>query len=286
MSAIKLNGDISTNKLSSITRNLTIDLGGHTYSSNKTSGYLFNANGGKLTLKNGTVNGVYRLGVAQNGGEIVIESGSYTSSRNVAFEAKNGGKITINGGEINSVEGGVIAPAHGGIVEINGGVIESSDNFAIATNGNAGNDANVITINGGRLIGNIKSTGYEAIGVYVANKDVLTMNGGEIIANGGTGICMRGGIVTINDGTITATGVDKNGQPIADGMIGDDPTVATGVSAIVYHKSNAYQNEGMQLIIHGGTINGVDHAIDVIGDEHPNITVDGGTLTPAWPESA
>lgn len=284
MSAVKLVGDISSAKLYNVTRPLTIDLNGHTMTSTKTSGYIFSVgNGGKLTLENGNLTANHRLGNAQNGGEIVVESGTYTSNRNVAFEVSTGGKVTVNGGTIYSQEGGVIAPKNGGIVEINGGLIETSDNFAIATNGNAGNNNNQITINGGKLVGNITSAGYEAIGIYVANNDVLTVNGGEIIANGGTGICMRGGQVTINNGTITATGVDKNGNPVADGKIGDDPTVMTGVSAIVYHKSNSYQHEGMQLTITGGTITGVDKSIDVVGDENPNITVSGGTLTPAYP---
>ena len=287
MSAIKLAGDLSSSQRLNINRELELDLGGHTLTNtiahSKTSGYVINVDeGGKLTLKNGAITAQTRLGLAKNGGQIVIDSGTYTSVRNVAFTAIDGGKVTFNDGTIYSQEGGITAPGNGGIIEVNGGLIETADNFAISTNGNAGNDHNVITINGGRMVGNITSTGYEAIGIYVANNDTLTVNGGEIVANGGTGICMRGGTVVINDGTITALKNNKAGQPVPDGKIGDDATIAEGVSAIVYHKSSDYQNAGMNLTINGGTIIGVDKSIDVIGDENPSITINGGTLTPAY----
>ena len=258
-------------------------------SSNKTgSTRVFNVSDGTLTLKNGNLTSASRLGQASGSGKIVIESGTYTSTMQVAFQALNGGKVTLNGGTIISQEGGIIAPSANGIIEVNGGVIETSDNFAIATNGNEGNNGNQITINGGHLEGNIKSAGYEAIGIYIANNDTLTINGGEIIANGGTGICMRAGHVTINDGTITATGVDKNGNPVADGKIGDDNRIMTGVSAIVYDEAANYKGniaKDMSLVINGGTITGVDKSIDPVMNEGatPIITISGGTLTPAYP---
>ena len=249
---------------------------------------MFNVkNDGVLTLKNGEVEANYRAGLAQNGGQIIIESGTYTSKNNAVFEARTNGKITVNGGTFIGPEGAILAPAANGIIEINGGTLEGLDNFAIATNGNAGNSGNVITLNDGELIGNIRTAGYEAIGVYIANQDTFIMNGGSITANGGTGLCMRAGTVTINGGFITATSTDKNGNSVADGKIGDDATVMTGVSAIVYHKSSDYQNTGMSLTIHGGTVIGIDKSIDVVGlaeGEEPNITVGpSATLLPAYP---
>ena len=285
VSSIKLTGDVQIGKTETIDRPLVLDLNGKTITTTQTGKtYMINVkSGGKLTLKNGTLNGNWRTGLAQNGGEIIVESGTYTSNTNAVFEARTGGKVTINGGTLTGPEGAVLAPSNGGIIEVNGGVLEGLDNFAIATNGNAGNKNNVITINGGKLIGNIRTAGYEAIGVYIANQDTFVMNDGEIIAHGGTAICMRGGHATINGGKITATGTDKNGNPVADGKIADDPTVMTGVSAIVYHKATGYQFAGMQLDITGGVITGVDKSIDVISDEAtPNIHVTGGTLTPAY----
>lgn len=247
---------------------------------------MFNVkNEGVLTLQNGEAEANYRLGLAQNGGQIVVESGIYTSKSNAVFEARTNGKVTINGGTITGPEGAVLAPSANGIIEVNGGILEGLDNFAISTNGNAGNKGNQITVNDGQLIGNIRSAGYEAIGVYIANQDTFVMNGGSITAYGGTGICMRGGDVTINGGVITATGTDKNGNPVADGKIGDNSVVMTGVSAIVYHKHSDYQNAGMKLRVTGGTITGIDKSIDVVGlaeGETADIVVSGGVLTPAY----
>ena len=113
------------------------------------------------------------------------------------------------------------------------------------------------------------------------------MNGGTIKANGGTGLCMRSGDVTINAGTIIATNVDKNGNVVADGKIGDDSTIMTGCSAIIYHETANYPGkEGMKLTVKGGTIRGVDHSIQVLSNEEvPQVFVTGGALTPPYPET-
>ena len=277
---MNLSGDVVLSGTQSINRSLMLDLGGNKITTTQTGKtYMFNVtNGGSLTLKNGQVEANYRAGLAQNGGQITVESGIYSSRQNAVFEARSGGTVT-------GPEGAVLAPSANGIIEVNGGVLEGLDNFAISTNGNTGNKGNVITVNDGQLIGNIRSAGYEAIGVYIANQDTFIMNGGSITAYGGTGLCMRGGTVQINGGTITATSTDKNGNAVADGKVGDNSVILTGVSAIVYHKHADYQNVGMSLTVTGGTITGVDKSIDVVGlaeGETPNITVSGGTLTPAY----
>lgn len=249
---------------------------------------MFNVDGGKLTLKGGTASNQKQVALASNGGEVVIEDGTYTSSKAAVVRAGVGGTVTVNDGTLTGQEGAVDcrgASANGcnAKITINGGHLTGLDNFAVSTNGLANMGGNVITINGGTLEGNIKTSGYEAIGVYVANDDTFVMNGGEIIAHGGTGICMRGGSVTINSGTVTATNVDKNGETVADGKVGDDNTVLTGCSAIVYHKRAGYSGNAkpMKLTITGGTITGVDKSIDVISDEeNPQIVITGGTLTP------
>ena len=250
----------------------------------------------KLTLKGGNAQNRGNVAVARNGGEIVVESGEYTSTNSDVFRAQPLGSVTVNGGTLTGSEGAVICYGKGskdgtpgcfGTIVINGGNLIGLDNFAVATNGTAGMGHNSITINGGHLEGNIKSAGYEAIGVYLPNNDTFVMNGGEIIANGGTGICQRGGNATINGGSITATNVDKNGNIVADGWIGDKKTVMTGCSAVIYHCLSGYSGytEGMRLSVTNGTITGVDHAIQIVSDEEePKVFVSGGTFTPAYPE--
>lgn len=255
---------------------------------------LFNVGaGGKLTLRGGMATNRSQVGLASNGGEIIVESGSYASSKAAVFRAGVQGNVTVNGGSLTGQEGAVDCRGKGSdnrcgaTITINGGKLTGVDNFAIATNGSAGMGGNLITINDGELEGNIKSAGYEAIGVYIANSDIFVMNGGSIKANGGTGLCMRAGDVTINGGTIIATNVDKNGNIVADGKIADDPTVMEGCSAIIYHETANYPGkEGMRLEVKGGTITGVDHAIQVLSNEaEPQVFVTGGSFTPNYPEA-
>ena len=244
-------------------------------------------NGAKLTLKgNGEASNNGTFAVARDGGEIIVQSGLYTSAKSYTFYAGEGGTVTVNGGEIEGREGAIYNAEGKGTMVVNDGHLIGTDNFAVATNGTGGRGLNNITINGGVLEGNIKSAGYEAIGVYIANNDTFVMNGGEIIAHGGTGLCMRAGDVTINGGSITATNVDKNGNIVADGKIGDDPTVMTGCSAVIYHeKANYPGKEGMKLTVTGGEITGIDHAIEILSNEEtPNVHVTGGTFTPDFPE--
>lgn len=258
-----------------------MNLDGHHLTASLSSS-LLTVNGGTLTLTgNGLIENSNYIGAAINGGKIIIENGSYISVTNAGFSATGtGSKVTMNGGTINAVEGGLNAFDNAEI-EMNGGEIEISDNFGIATNGTAGRGRNTIVMNGGKVTGHIKTAGYEACGVYIANNDTFTMNGGEIRADGGTGLCMRGGEVTINDGTIVATG-----EPGKDGWIGDKKTVLEGISAIVFDEQAGYPgNGGMKLTVNGGTIAGVDHAIQILSDsENPRVFVTGGNFTPVYPE--
>lgn len=280
--AVMLGADITLDSPVAINADLTIELNGCTLTGTAASktANLFTVNGGRLTLKGpGAINVNGRIAQANNGAEVVVESGSYETN-DVAFTAGKGGKVTMNGGTIKAVEGGIIAPEGGGEIEVNGGMIDVSDNFAVGTNGTAGRGGNVITINGGTLIGNISSAGYEAIGVYIPNSDTLIMNGGTIQANGGAGICMRAGNVTINGGEIIATTGDH-----VPGWIGDKKT-QMNASGIIYHESADYPGKaGMSLTVNDGTITGAEHSIEVLSNEAvPNVTVIDGDFTPAYPE--
>jgi hypothetical protein len=193
-----------------------------------------------------------------------------------------GSKITFDGGELTAVEGGIGAFDKGEIV-INGGKIKGTDNFPVFTNGSAGRGGNTITINGGEFEGNITSAGYESCCVYIANNDTLVVNGGKFVSTDGCGILMRAGNVTINDCEIIAGKKDSDSH--SPGFVGDNKT-AMSASAVIYHESANYPGKaGMSLTIHGGTFVGADHALEVLSNEAtPNVTVDGGEFTPAYPE--
>ena len=266
-----------------IENDFELDLGGQTLTStlNYNTTPLFKVDGNTLTIKgNGNVTAAKRIAEAVNGGKIVIEGGNFTAGDVAMTSVGAGSEITMENGSINAVEGGLGA-FDGAAIEMNGGHIECSDNFPIFTNGSAGRGGNTIVMNGGELIGNITSNGYEAIGVYIANNDSFTMNGGTIIGNGGAGLLMRAGTVVINDGEIIAR-VSDNRPEGSTGWIGDNKTKMSQ-SAVIYHESANYPGkEGMSLTINGGTFTGVAHSLEVLSDEAtPNVTVNGGNFDPA-----
>ena len=276
--SVQLDANLTMDEALTIEKAVTVDLNGKEINA-VTNGYLFNVGeGGVLTIKgNGEILNIGRIANAENGGKIIIENGSFTSG-DVAFAAQGeNSKVVFNDGEVTAVEGGFGA-FNGGEIEMNGGSIEVSDNFGLFTNGSEGWGGNTIVMNGGSIVGNIKSEGYEAIGVYIANNDTFVMNGGEIRANDGAGLVMRGGHVTINDGMITATGVAGT-----TGWVGDNKTKMSK-SGIIYHESANYPGkEGMRLDVNGGVITGVDHSIEVLSNEaEPQVFISGGSLFPAY----
>ena len=260
-------------------QDITIDLNNQTINSTNT---LFNiTEGGQLTLTgkgnvstSGNIANVYA-------GQLIIEDGTYDSNAGNygAAAISSNAKIIFNGGKLTTQEAGLMA-FDGGEIVMNDGEIAPRDNFAIGTNGSAGRGGNTITINGGKLVGNIQSAGYEAIGVYLPNDDIFIMNDGEIIANGGAGIVQRGGSCTIKGGTITATGT-----PGATGWVGDNKTKMSQ-SAVIYHETANYPaKDSMYLKITGGTFTGEAHSIEILSDkQNPNVHIFGGTFNPAYPE--
>ena len=287
-SSVVLESDVEVAQIFTLNSDFVLDLNGHEIVNNATArsgkkvDYLINANGCELTLKGeGELHATkpkMRVAEAFNGGSIVIESGKYTSDKEVAFDARGeGSKITMDGGEVNGREGGLMA-FEGATVEVNGGKIVVTDNFPIGTNGNSGQGNNTIIINGGYLEGHIESPTYEAIGIYIANNDTFIMNDGEVFVENGAGLLMRGGNVTLNGGKIRCTGVEGGG-----GFIGDQKTVMSQ-SAIIYdEKSNYPGKEGMELTVNGGTFIGFDKSIDVQSTEvEPKVYVYGGAFVPPY----
>lgn len=257
---------------------VNLSLNGH-YIESTVNGYMFTADGGYLSISGGGISASKRIAQAVNGGTVSIDSGTYSSGDVALTASGEGSTVIINGGDVTAVEGGVGAFDQANII-VNSGIITGTDNFPVFTNGTAGRGGNTIVINGGELRGNITSEGYEACGIYIANNDSLTINGGTIISNGGCGILMRAGNVEINDCYIEAT----TGEHVP-GWVGDNKTQMSA-SAVIYHEKANYPGKaGMSLTINGGTFIGADHALEVLSNEAtPNVTVNGGEFTPAYPE--
>ena len=246
-----------TSTLSIENKKVVLDLGGNTLSGTT---ILNIADGGEVTLKNGNINSTSAaINVAANG-KLILDGATITSKNN-GINVKGDNAIAIvESGEITSQEAG-IAGFKNSTVIINGGTITGLDNGPIMGNGSVGDTANNgenvnITMNGGKLIAHIQSSGYIACGVYLPNSGTFTMNGGEIESDG-AGIVMRGGTVNLNGGKITATGTSG-----VLGKVGDSQ-ITVGPYAVVYEAKSRYPHyETLELnIAKNMELNGTDGAI-------------------------
>lgn len=270
---IDLAADIVVSSAVSINVDTVLDLGNHTLSYIK-DGYVFTADGAKLTLKNGSVTAFNGIATAENGGEIVIESGSYSS--NVApFAAMSSSKLTINGGSITAVVG--VCAYGGGEIEINGGTITCTDGIPIFTDKTDETGGNKITVNGGVFYSNTNTEEYEACAMYIANDDIVRVNGGTFCANGGCGILIRGGTVTISNAEVTA--IDGLNVP---GYVGEK-NKKMNASAVIFDQTSGYPGStGMSLTINSGTFKGVLKSVEVQSKElAPDVYINGGEFDPA-----
>lgn len=248
-------------------KNVILDLGGNNLEGDGANVLLINGN---VTLKNGTVSGSSRTIVVQNGGSLTLDGATVISTGSNAIGATGeGSTVTINSGDISAQEYGVNI-TDGANAVINGGYIVGNDNFAVGGNGSkrlkdADHDQLPInvTINGGRLEGQIQSPGYIATAIYWPNAGTLTINGGEIL--GQTGIVQRAGNIIINEGAkITA-----NGAADLLGKAGDS-RIVVGPHAIVVDKESNYPNSaGMSLTVNHGA-----QLISENGDEINTIPAD------------
>lgn len=234
-------------------KTVTIVLNGSTIThSGARNSALFEVNGGKLILSgDGTVNANGNIVRADTGAIVVVEGGTYDSnSSGQGFACVGDGtKIIFNDGILTTQEGGLMA-FDGGEIEINGGTFNTRDNFAIGTNGTAGRGNNTIVMNGGTVHGRITSSGYEAVGVYVANNDTFIMNGGVIEVLNGCGICQRGGTVKLQGGAIVVT-TDENYAP---GGVGDKQKNLEA-DGVIFDEAALYPGHpGMNLTVEQGFV--------------------------------
>ena len=233
-----------------------IDLNGHEITGKNV---LLNVEGGEAIVRNGSFNSNGKTIRVSGGGKLTVEDAEITSTRSNGVNLTDAGtSFTFNSGKIRAQEFGVII-TFGSEFVMNGGIVEGVDNCAIGGNGTDGQGNITMTINGGTLVGHIKTEGYIACGIYHPNSGTLNFNGGEIISDG-CGICMRGGTVNLNGGKIKA-----KGEFGVDGMVGDS-RVVVGPYAVVYDESAKYPAvDTMELnIAKGANLYGTDGDLQIL----------------------
>lgn len=241
-------------------KRVILNLGGKAISNTSTPAIV--VNGGDLVIKNGTISTstahTNAIEVA-NGGRLEVDGASVSSAKNQAINV-SGGSVLVKSGTITGQESG-IAFFDESSVMINGGTIIGVDNGALMGNGSTGRGGATVVMNGGRLEGHIQSADYIACAVYMPNTGSFTMNAGTIVSDG-CGICMRGGTVNLNGGSIVASGATG-----VKGKVGDS-RVVVGPYAVVYDANSRYPAmDSLELnIANGVVLSGTDGDIDVLLD--------------------
>ena len=244
-------------------KEITLDLAGKNIQSNDATSKNAVTAEGKLTVKDSTaatapevsgdavtyVSGkitASNLGLyAIKGGEIVLESGSVESTRNIGVfvegnKATTGNavtsKITVKGGYILSQENAASAQGRGAELNIEGGVLKAKDNAVVSGNGtkNADKDFGGTTINisGGTMIGGIQTPNFIACGVYHPQQGTLNITGGKFQITNGVGLLIRAGSANITGGEIVTTGS-------VNGKVGDSQIIE-GCYGVVYDSVSKY----------------------------------------------
>ena len=230
----------------------------------------FLVDGGELVIDGeGEITGAGRAIVAQNGGQVIVNGGTYTSTSagQTIASTGSGSSVTINDATVNAQEAAVMA-FDGGELNINGGDYNTIDNFVVGTNGTAGRGGNIINIKDAVLTGKIQSAGYEACGIYVANNDIVNIENTEINVENGCGILMRAGNVTVKNTQITTTGT-------TGGWVGDKKKVMS-TSGIIYDEASNYPGKaGMSLVCGPDvTFNCSGETVEILSNEEtPNVTI-------------
>ena len=300
---VKLLKDFTENNLPNATKTMTLDLNGHTLTTNQL------VSQGDLTIVDSTV--TEEPVVSSDYGTVTYESGKIKVT-DTAVYAAFGGTVTLKSGTIESdylgayvqgdttgaetisstfnVEGGYIiaqefaatTQGKGATLNISGGVLVAKDNAVVAGNGtkNAQKDlgGTAIEISGGTMIGHIISSGYIACGVYHPQQGELTISGGTIYADGGVGILMRAGNASITGGTIVATGTDS-------GKVGDS-RIIQNCYGVIYDEESNYpgMTDSDKVVISGDAQIAADPASSALyvwksGDTLGRILVEGGYFT-------
>ena len=188
-----------------IGKTLTIDLDGHTVTGPSNNFWLV-VYGGNVTLTgNGTFTGYAAASVVGNttpGGEAISST------------------LTVENGSFSGTELGILFEGNGAKVVVNDGTISGGDNAAIMGNGSKTSSMDcgntTLIVNGGTITGNTVSKGYRNCAIYLPQWGNAEINGGTITGTTGAGIVLRGGNLTVTNGTISGKGTGGDDCKMGD----------------------------------------------------------------------
>ena len=241
--SVILDSDIELDSTVEISKDLTIDLNGHTIRADGITA--IHVTGGTLTVTDssagqpkvnegyevdydsGSITGTGANTVVVTGGKLILQGGTlkntvagseesaYSRSALMIGGDDNGGEAVIDGGHIYS-DGYGIFTAKKAVLTVIDGVIYSVHQAAVSGNG-SNHDSTTTEISGGTLIAESGWNGELSCGVYHPQNGVLTISGGTIVSLNGVGVNVRGGVFTMDGGTVLASG-DRE-QKFADSEV-------------------------------------------------------------------
>lgn len=192
----------------------------------------------------------YLIGVLGNG--VIIKNGTITQTKGseqysvVQVGTTNIGTnkpvLTTENVKISG-DTGIIVMGAPSVVNIDAGSEISGIHFGIATNGK--DSGTTINVNGGTVVGPDTSCG-----IYLPS-GTLNINGGKI--QGGSGVVIRGGYLTMSEGTVISTGTDN--IEVGDSGVGLPP------AGISIDKNVKYNSGNVSVSITGGKVEGGENAI-------------------------
>lgn len=217
-------------------------------------------NGSNVTYTSGKVSGTDAAIAAVDGGEVIVESGMFESTKSIGLSAVGnitpGGnavnsKITVKGGYVLAQEYAASAQGRGAELNIEGGVLKAKDNAVIGGNGTKNDKADrggtTINISGGTMIGGIQTPNFIACGVYHPQEGTLNITGGKFQITNGVGVLIRAGSANITGGEIVTTGT-------VSGWVGDKK-IDEGCHGIVYDSASNYPGAAdADKVAIGGTV--------------------------------
>lgn len=208
-------------------------------------------------------------GIHNDGGEVIINGGFFSSNATYGIITQNQGIVTVNGG--------IIQDAYYGIYATEGSKVRISGDAVVSGNSGIEADSSDVAINGGTISGLcVNSSGKLVISnesriegtVWNKNGGIVTIDSAEITGR----IQNESGTVNISNGTITdySCGIlnETNGRVNISG------------GTIVSTQNDAIENEGGIVNINGGTISGAKGNRDAIKNtDGGKVIISSGTIS-------
>ena len=237
-----------------------------------------------ITVNNGNTINIY----AQSGGTGELNAGSDTSVASIGggYRGASSGTVNIHGGKITATGGtnasGIGGALEGGNGEVNiysGEVTAQGQNFAAGIGGYSGKSGGTVNIYGGTVNASGSQYGTTGIGIGGTNPGncVVHIYGGEVTATSEKAAAGIQGTVTIDGGTVTATG----GVSDSISSFGEETYSSNGINGTVTVNGGTVTATGGNVTANGymGAIESYGGAIYACSGINGTVTISGGTVT-------